>query len=245
MAGSAGDPWCAAVAACGQGRGRHGAGAPCPVERRGASVDPRGAVGRREHRVGRGGGRRQLGGEGRVVEVGDLEVEVVEEVPHPGRVAGRALLVVEREDQVVLGAGGGDVEQADPLVLVDALLVLGPGLEPLGGEAAPRLDLGTGRPPQHLHRGGRSRGLAQAADDHQGELEALGAVGGEDAHRVVVGLGERDLTRPWPRRRRARRSRRASRAGRCLRTRRRPAPGRPPSGGGARCRGRGARRGPG
>ncbi len=161
-------------------------------------MDPRGAVGRREHRVGRGGGRRQLGGERRVVEVGDLEVEVVEEVPHPGRVAGRALLVVEREDQVVLGARGGDVEQADPLVLVDALLVLGPGLEPLGGEAAPRLDLGTRRPPQHLHRGGRSRGLAQAADDHQGELEALGAVGGEDAHRVVVGLGERDLTHLGP-----------------------------------------------
>ena len=81
--------------------------------------------------------------------MGDPEVEVVEEVPHPGRVAGGALLVVEREDQVVLRPGGGDVEQAEPRSCSSMLLlVLGPGLEPLGGESAAGLEaLGTGRGP--------------------------------------------------------------------------------------------------
>ncbi len=106
-----------------------------------------------------------------------------------------AVLAVDGHDEVVAGAGGGHVEQSESLVMVH-LLLEGLGELELGrahallqldgprrGRWEPHLDAAREGP----HLGG------EAGQHHDRELQALGPVDGEDAHCLVVALGEHGL----------------------------------------------------
>ena len=150
-----------------------------------------GRLGLRPRRAGRlrwrgdGEGRRDL-----------LHAGQLGQVLRPGDAAGQELRArhpvvvdaVEGHDEVVTGAGAGHVEQADALVLVH-LLVDGAGgvepglLQPLA-EAEDRLAVGA---EGHLHAAASPAGRAvEAAHDGDRELQALGAVDGQDPHRLVA-----------------------------------------------------------
>ena len=112
-----------------------------------------------------------------------------------------AYLAVHRHDEVVARARARDVEQAQLLVeahlLVDRLVQLelvGVHTPTQAGSRSRRSggnSTCTPRPPS-------ARGRGHARHDHDRELEALGAVDGQDAHRVVVGLGQHGLDDPRP-----------------------------------------------
>ena len=105
---------------------------------------------------------------------------------HPRR------LVVEADHEVVLGPGGGHVQQPTLLRLLEAPILLAPRRVPLGLEVPVVLvtepDLGPRTTPRHDRVPLIAVGVEARQHDHR-ELEALGPVHGHDAHSVVVGLG--------------------------------------------------------
>ena len=120
----------------------------------------------------------------------------------PGGMAGLAGLVVQADDEVVAGAGGGDVEEAQLLLLVHRRLRGFRLLEARCQEAPfPRADTHL-RPPSASHRTvalPRVRGPVvdvQADQRYDGELQPLGGVDGHYADGVVVGLGDDRLDDP-------------------------------------------------
>ncbi len=106
---------------------------------------------------------------------------------------------VDRHHEMVTSARHGDVEEPQLLLEVHLLVDGCVPLELLGGDArrhAHRVRVVVVRE-QELHAAGATRGLGgHARHDRDGELEPLGAVDGEDAHRVVVGLGQHGLDDP-------------------------------------------------
>ena len=168
------------------------------------------------------------------------ERRVAEPPPQSGRVraalgraarppaSGRPGLWCSADDQVVAGAGGGDVEQ--PHAARGASIscsCVGEGVEAAVWKL-PDLDLGRARLRHSTAAAGCRRRWppVEAARGHDRELEALGAVDGEDAHGVVVGLGQHGLAARGRRRRPGARPRRGTPAGWRRRPPRTPGPGR-------------------
>ncbi len=156
----------------------------------------------------------------------------------------RARLAVHRHDEVIARARAGDVEE--PQLLVEVHLLVdraGAARTPRSGcpsQPISQPPVGVGNSTCTPPRRRRPRGHAR--HDRDRELEALGAVDGEDPHRVVVGLGQHGLDDPRAlgglARAHARNSRRRARR----RPRSRRAPGRRRTGCAARCRAGGRRR---
>ena len=139
----------------------------------------------------RGQGQGQLGVLGRGHGPGLGLADLVEQ----RGVARVARLVVEADHEVVLGPGGGDVQQPALLGLLEALVGLA-DVEVAGGlevvTLPPEADLRSLRAPGHDRRTGVPVGV-EAGQHHHRELQALRAVHGHDAHRVVVGLPDHGL----------------------------------------------------
>jgi hypothetical protein len=96
------------------------------------------------------------------------------------------------DDKVVAGPGAGDVEQADPFMVVHLFIDGFGGVE--GGRlhilAEPQLvSAATG--PEYVDSGADTAGPAgHAGEDDDGEFESLRGMDGHDAYGVGVGFGE-------------------------------------------------------
>ena len=111
-------------------------------------------------------------------------------------------LAVQRDDQMIAGPGAGHVEQPDPLVEAICSSMGAHSRYSWRGHVLPELvpdAPAAGRREHHLGRGRPPLGHGRhARHDGDGELEALGAVDGHDAHGVVVALGQDGLGHPGP-----------------------------------------------
>ena len=105
-------------------------------------------------------------------------------------------LVMQAHQQMVAGPGRRDVQKAQPLGGVERVLTIrtcfpSRGLETPGGAPDPNLEAAV-RVPEHGCSAVRGSDVQSGEDDDR-KLQSLGAVDGEDAQRVVVGLGHDDL----------------------------------------------------
>ncbi len=107
---------------------------------------------------------------------------------------------MEADDEVVLSPRHGDVQQPEPLgrlvapfVVAEVVVAGGRDERPRGPGPDPQL--GAGRAEQDRRRLVGRQG-AEAGEDHDGELEALRAVHGEEPQRGIVGLGGDGLLDP-------------------------------------------------
>ena len=139
--------------------------------------------------------RRQREGQLGVLRCGDGRRLGLADVVEEGGVARVARLVVQADHEVVLGPGGGDVQQSTLLGLLEALVGFA-DVEVAGGLEVvilpPEADLRSLRTPGHDRRAGVPVGV-EAGQDHHGELQALRTVHRHDAHGVVVGLPDHGL----------------------------------------------------
>ena len=105
---------------------------------------------------------------------------------------------MQAHHQVVAGPGAGDVQQPEALMGVHLLVDRLPRLVVLGLDPSPQPHHRFSRGVEGHRRpaGGCAEPGGHARQDHDGELEALGGVNGEDAHAVVVGLGQDRLGHP-------------------------------------------------
>ena len=106
-------------------------------------------------------------------------------------------VVVLRYEQVIACSGGCHVQEACPLgrdVRLLALALLGVTGRRQLHALAPGAQQWSGVVEQHLGRH-RDRTRGETAEDHDRELQTLGAVHREDAHGIVVELGRGHLDR--------------------------------------------------
>ena len=102
---------------------------------------------------------------------------------------------MQRDDEVVAGAGAGDVEQPHPLAGVHLLVDRLGGVEIAGLDVLTELERAAARRrPHHVDAAPESAGLAaHPGQDHDGEFQSFRRVDGQDPQRVGIGFGQHRL----------------------------------------------------
>ena len=105
---------------------------------------------------------------------------------------------VKADDQMVAGPGAGDIQEPSALMGVHLLVDRLPCLVVLRLHSASQLHYGRITEAESHRRpaGGLIESCRHPRQHHDGELQALGRVHREDAHAVVVGLGQHRLRDP-------------------------------------------------